>query len=214
MATLEDKLLGEKTHCYCSSSSSEHEDDSEDEVDSKKGETEMCKRNSEPYKWEGISTNTGPKGVIKDWQRFKQLETEKRDDQDRERSELMKKLSLTCDSKPEDDPEMADLLVDDAFLLQYQKQRMEEMLSKKGLPTFGKLYDLKSNGDFLDAIDKEHRGVTIIIHIYESNLTSCKCMNKCLNSIAPNYPHVKFCKFIGSSAGMSHRYIFIKNRSN
>ena len=28
--------------------------------------------------WDGSSANTGPKGVIKDWQRYKQLETEKR----------------------------------------------------------------------------------------------------------------------------------------
>jgi hypothetical protein len=39
---------------------------------------------------------TGPKGVINDWRRFKQLETEKKAEQDIERLELINKLSLTC----------------------------------------------------------------------------------------------------------------------
>ncbi|KAF0293868.1 Phosducin-like protein [Amphibalanus amphitrite] len=39
---------------------------------------------------------TGPKGVIKDWQRFKQLEAEKRASQSLEKMQLAQKLSLTC----------------------------------------------------------------------------------------------------------------------
>lgn len=35
-------------------------------------------------------------GVLKDWQRYKQLETEKRADNEAERIALMKKLSLNC----------------------------------------------------------------------------------------------------------------------
>jgi len=41
---------------------------------------------------------TGPKGVVEDWRRFKQFEVEQRAEQERERSELAKKLSLTCRS--------------------------------------------------------------------------------------------------------------------
>ena len=39
---------------------------------------------------------TGPKGVIKDWQRYKQLEAEKRASQSLEKMQLAKKLTLTC----------------------------------------------------------------------------------------------------------------------
>ena len=75
-------------------------------------------------------------GVIKDWQRFKQLETEKRDAQERERLDLLKKLSITAKTTAEDqkakeqaemEAELEDLLNDD-FLLEFQKQRMQEML--------------------------------------------------------------------------------------
>lgn len=41
---------------------------------------------------------TGPKGVIADWQRYKQLEAEKRLEQDQELLALQKKLSITCRS--------------------------------------------------------------------------------------------------------------------
>ena len=39
---------------------------------------------------------TGPKGVIKDYQRFKQLERERREEQKEELQVLAKKFSLTC----------------------------------------------------------------------------------------------------------------------
>ena len=43
-------------------------------------------------------SQTGPKGVVNDWRKYKQLETEKRDEADREKLELIKKLSITCRS--------------------------------------------------------------------------------------------------------------------
>ncbi|PSN42731.1 Phosducin-like protein [Blattella germanica] len=218
MTTLEDKLLGEKAHCYCSSSESEGE--KSDDEDSVKEEAKSSVREAEsvpppdPYKWEGASTNTGPKGVMKDWQRYKQLETEKRAEQEKERQALFQKLSLTCRSALDEerekaaelDPEMAELLSDD-FLLQYQKQRMEEMMTKLStLPMFGKVFFLKDGEEFLDAVDKEEKTVTIVVHIYEENVPGCEAMNGSLISLSQDYPQVKFCKMIGSVAGMSKRF--------
>ena len=80
MATLDDKLLGEKLHYYCSSSEDEGEDSEETPGGGGGagggggGSTSLTTSRD----WDGSSANTGPKGVIKDWQRFKQLETEKR----------------------------------------------------------------------------------------------------------------------------------------
>ncbi|PNF27863.1 Phosducin-like protein [Cryptotermes secundus] len=214
MTTFEDKLLGEKAHCYCSSSESEGEkSDDEDGVKEVMKEAESVPP-PDPYKWEGSSTNTGPKGVMKDWQRFKQLEIEKRAEQEKERQALIEKLSLTCKSPMEEDakknadvdPEMAELLSDE-FLLQYQKQRMEEMMAKLAtLPTFGKVLNLKDGQEFLDAIDKEDKAVTIVVHIYEENIPGCEAMNGSLISLSQDYQQVKFCKMIGSVAGISKRF--------
>ena len=97
--SLDDKLLGEKTHYYCSSSEDEDEKDSDGE-----SVGERTKGAKEPtfipepklQEYGGTCTNTGPKGVINDWREFKRLETEQRDTQDQERQKLMKKLQLTC----------------------------------------------------------------------------------------------------------------------
>ena len=82
MATLDDKLLGEKLHYYCSSSEDEGEDSEESGVVGGAGGGGGGGGSSSGVatstEWDGSSANTGPKGVIKDWQRFKQLETEKR----------------------------------------------------------------------------------------------------------------------------------------
>lgn len=41
----------------------------------------------------------GPKGVINDWRKYKQLETEQRVEQQKEMERLIKKLSMTCRSQ-------------------------------------------------------------------------------------------------------------------
>lgn len=140
MATLEDKILGEKLHNYCSSS----EDSGQENSDSESEEAKVKNTPSEPStlpdinKWEGTSTNTGPKGVITDWQKFKQLESEKNRLAELEKIELAKKLTLTVQSALDEerekaaleDPDLAELLKDDDFLITYQKQRMQELLQQ------------------------------------------------------------------------------------
>ena len=70
MATLEDKILGEKLQYYCSSSS---EDEGDNDSDNSCKEDEGCAPLEMPQKetsmefseWDGTSCNTGPKGVIR-----------------------------------------------------------------------------------------------------------------------------------------------------
>ena len=81
MATLDDKLLGEKLHYYCSSSEDEGGSDDEGDRKGQKGGAGGSSQGvamSQGQAWDGSSANTGPKGVLKDWQRYKQLETEMR----------------------------------------------------------------------------------------------------------------------------------------
>lgn len=156
------------------------------------------------------------KGVIKDWQRFKQLETEKRDAQERERLELLKKLSITAKTTAEDqkakeqaemEAELEDLLNDDDFLLEFQKQRMKEMLGMSGLlPKFGTLIHLSSGDEFLKAVDDENKNVSVIIHIYEEKFRACRTMNSCLEKLAPEYPLIKFCKILSTATQLSKQF--------
>ncbi|XP_011867368.1 PREDICTED: phosducin-like protein [Vollenhovia emeryi] len=216
MSTLEDKILGEKLHYYCSSSSSEDEGndsaDSDKECDDVKYTDDASQYSVPSYsEWVGTSSNTGPKGVIKDWQRYKQLEAEKRESQEKERLKLIKKLSLTCRSaldeekEKETDPELADLLADE-FLLEYQRQRMKEMLAETKKLYFGKVVDLENTDQFLQAVDGEDKSVIVVVHIYEDNVAGCEAMNGCLITLAEEYPSVKFCRILGSIAGLSKQF--------
>ena len=136
-------------------------------------------------------------------------------DQERERIELMKKLSLTAKTAAEDqkakeqeefDAELEELLNDD-FLQEFQKRRMQEMLAMSGmLPKFGEVVTLNNGDEFLQAIDSEHKNVTVIIHIYEDKFKACKTMNKCLAKLAQEYPTVKFCKILSTVAGLSKKF--------
>lgn len=212
MSTLEDKILGEKLHYYCSSSSEDEGNDSGDsggeeekEETAKKNLTECESSGFEYSKWDGTSSNTGPKGVLGDWQRFKQIEAEKRIEQEKERLELIKKLSLTCRSALDEekdelrnsDPELAELM-NDEFLLDYQKQRMLEMINRADKLRFGKVYHLLNADQFLEAIDGEHESVTIVVHVYEDGIEGCETMNGCLITLASEYPSIKFCTIKGN----------------
>lgn len=216
MSTLEDKILGEKLHYYCSSSSEDENDstNSDKETENEKY-PQIITDSIEPSfsEWDGTSSNTGPKGVIKDWQRYKQLQAEKRAEQEKERLQLIKKLSLTCRSSLDEekekimqsDPDLAELLTDE-FLLEYQKQRMKEMLTRTGKLRFGRVINLETADQFLEAIDNEDKSVTIVVHIHEPNVPGCEAMNGSLISVAEDYPFVKFCKILGSVAGLSKHF--------
>ncbi|XP_012541320.1 phosducin-like protein [Monomorium pharaonis] len=218
MSVLENKILGEKLQYYCSSSSDEENDEDSKDSDKECNDIKYTD-DTEQYiapsysEWDGTSSNTGPKGVIKDWQRYKQLEAEKRESQEKERLQLIKKLSLTCRSAldeekeelSETDPELANLLSDE-FLLEYQRQRMKEMLAKTEKLCFGKVIDLNNTDQFLQAIDGEDKSVTVIIHIYEDNVSGCEAMNGCLISLAEKHSYVKFCRILGSIAGLSNQF--------
>lgn len=233
MATLEDKILGDdKRENYCSSDEGEADDNDDDSRGKSAGGTngsgssggaKSAPSNDQMYftretdKWSGSSTNTGPKGVIKDWQRFKQLESEKSIEKETEKLTLMKKLCITSKTVAEDvrqtdqdelDAELAELLNDDNVLLQFQQQRMREMLERCGRQQkqFGTVIPLGNGDEFLNAIDNEDKSIPIIVHIYENKLTACKTMNQCLDELAQSYKHVKFCKIIGSVAGMSAKF--------
>ncbi|XP_017053247.1 phosducin-like protein [Drosophila ficusphila] len=223
MATLEDKLLGEKLEYYCSSSEGEDNGDDGDGDDckgaasGKSGLTIDTNPDATPaggFRQQG-STNTGPKGVVKDWQRFKQLEAERRDETERQRLALAKKLTITSATAAEDeerkrqeelDAELDELMSED-FLQQYQKQRMAEMLRQTGHnQQFGKVQQLTSHEEFLACVEQENKHTTIIIHIYERQLAACTTLNKCLDSLASDYPSIKFAKICSSVAGMSRDF--------
>ncbi|KAL4617393.1 prostaglandin G/H synthase 1-like [Arapaima gigas] len=224
MTTLDDKLLGEKLQYYYSSSEDEDSDKEEENVDDK------TIRNPDvlemEYSGDGSAINTGPKGVINDWRKYKQLEIEQREEQKKEMERLIKKLSMTCRSNLDDEREKEkqkelqekingkmtlqeyNLLREDEddedFLAQYRKQRIDEMRRQlyRG-KRFEQVFELSSGEEFLEAVDKEDRSTLVIIHIYEGDVPACEAMTGCLLCLAQEYPFVKFCSVRSSVIGTS-----------
>ncbi|ELU15987.1 hypothetical protein CAPTEDRAFT_171124 [Capitella teleta] len=217
--SLDDRLLGEKVHNYCSSSEDEGgEDDSGDERGASAPKAPTFIPEPEINNYPGYSTNTGPKGVLQDWRRFKQLETEKREEQEIERMELAKKLSVSCRSQSDEQREkdkdqqfMEQIQLEmgefeDEFLKEYRNKRIEEMRrAVQNIPQFGKVYNL-SKPEFVECIDREKASVTIVIHVYEDGVKACNAMNGCLQCLAKEYPTVKFCRMRASDAQLSGNF--------
>ncbi|CAH2257411.1 jg15805 [Pararge aegeria aegeria] len=220
MATLEDKILGEKLQNYCSSSEDEGSEDEDsrsgDDAEGKSSEVVSTSVDPTPVNnWNGTASNTGPKGVLEDWRRFKALEAANREIQAKERFVLAKKLTMTVKTAREEEEtkEIDELedelneLLDEGFLMQYQQQRMQELMTQlQKAPKFGKVVTLKTQDEFLSAIDKEDSKVTIIVHIYNHNVQACESMDGCLNILAGDYPYIKFCRIAADIAGLSRHF--------
>ncbi|PAA52892.1 hypothetical protein BOX15_Mlig029108g2, partial [Macrostomum lignano] len=221
--SLDDRLLGEKVHNYCSSSSgSDDEGDSGDEAGDEREhrvqQQQPQQQLEEPREWRGAATNTGPKGVVADWRRFKQLEAEARTDQEAERLALAARLSAAtaCRTAAEDereaqlDAELEEAMtqIDDEFLVQYRRQRIEEMrqsLAQRKL--FGRVVHL-DRGSFVQAVDAESPDVKVLVHIYDSiEEPACAAVNAALDELAGRYLTVKFCRIQASQALVSRRFI-------
>ena len=163
-----------------------------------------------------IGANTGPKGVIEDWRRYKQLERENREDAEKEKVELAKKLAMTCRTEREDEEakekerkmdEELEALLDDEFLAEYMQKRMKDMMQSAGKrPDFGALIHLHTAEEFLTAIDNEDKNVVIVASIDEDGVEGCEAMKGCLEIVAKDYPHTKFCRISASTAGLSKHF--------
>ena len=215
MTTFDDKLLGEKTHYYCSSDSEDDPDEDSDKTTSTSNSTTFIP-SSVLNEWEGSSTNTGPKGVIKDWQRYKQLESEKREEQELERLALMKKLSLTCQSTKDEEKMQHDEdelerelqeLLDDKILEEFKVLHMQQMMEQHSIKKkYGTLIEIKTGQEYLDAVDQTEKTTTVFMYIYNQNDKCCKLMYDCFGGLAAEYPEVKFCSVEVSIAGLSRHF--------
>ncbi|XP_028830289.1 phosducin-like protein [Denticeps clupeoides] len=225
MTTLDDKILGEKLQYYYSSSEDEESDHEEEEGATKSIRDQEVLETEIQYSPDGTAVNTGPKGVINDWRKYKQLENEQRQEQKREMERLIKKLSLTCRSHLEDEEERerekklqdkinGKLTVkeadeddeddDEEFLAQYRQQRIAEMRrALAGGRRFAQVYDICDGEEFLSAVDQEDRNTLVLVHLYEPEVPACQAMEGSLLCLALQYPLVKFCRAQGSAVGAS-----------
>ena len=118
--------------------------------------------------------NTGVKGVINDY-----LDTKKEMvQQQREREARVKALiaeqSVTCASTLEQEE-----LDDEEFFAAYKAKRMAELRNQAFGPRFGHYVQIGQQ-EYVDAVDKEHKGVYVIVHLYKDSIEECRQLNKYL----------------------------------
>jgi len=215
MCTLDDKLLGEKVHNYCSSS--EGEDDDEEDNRGKGGDDGSDSVGTAPPAAPpaGRKYNTGPKGVLADYQHFKEMEARNRKEKV-DRDNQIAKNCMTARSHAEEQAEKDALEEidddDEEFLESYRQQRMNEIAetyNKANNPnaskSFGNVIELVKD-TFLDAIDNEHELVTVVVLIMENTRTGCRKVHAAFTELAPMYPSSKFCVITAAEIGTSLKF--------
>ncbi|KAM3876003.1 phosducin b [Diretmus argenteus] len=162
------------------------------------------------------ATQTGPKGVINDWRRFK-LESMDHENLPPAKRELLRQMSSP--DKPKDESRATmnrkmsvqeyELLKeeDEVCLKKYRKQCMREMHEKLSFgPKFEGVHELDSGEAFLEVIEKEHHSTVVVVHIYKVGVKGCEELNNCLACLATEYPTVKFCRIDAVASGAGERF--------
>jgi len=210
MTDLESALTGDKAVSYVSDSDEEEQDNNESRSD----EHQQVDDLSTPYG----ALQTGPKGVLEDYKQYKNLCRLEESEATKEKIALHKKQAFTADPnkhsdrlQDKDSDDEFDF-EDDEFIKEYHQKRLEQMQKemenkiKKDMIEFGKLFDLQTSQDLLDALEREEKNVIVVVHLFDQSVPACTKLNECLECLAKQYSHVKFCKISTTKAGLSLQF--------
>lgn len=96
---------------------------------------------------------------------------------------------------------------DESCLQKYRKRCMQDMHQRLSFgPKYGYVCELQNGEQFLEAIEKERKTTTVIVHIYEDGIKGCDALNNSLTCLAAEYTTVKFCKIKASNTGAGDRF--------
>ncbi|XP_063058121.1 phosducin b [Engraulis encrasicolus] len=162
-------------------------------------------------------TQTGPKGVINDWRRFK-LESMDVENLPQKKKELLRQMSSP--NKPNDgrgglNRKMSvqeyelikEDMADEQCLKRYRKNCMQEMHERLSFgPRFEGVHELADGEAFLEVIEKEHRNTVVVVHIWKAGVAGCDMLNGCLDCLSLEYPTVKFCRISVEASGAGEKF--------
>jgi len=170
------------------------------------------------------ATNTGPKGVIKDYNQAKQnLDNIRRMQRLRNEVELNKKAAgatqfvLTADGKSpagaaeaaakpkakkkadesESDEEFGEDEDDELIFEQYKQQRVASVLAS--LPKYGK-HERVTLEQLGEIVRKENEFVYVVVHLYQNHIESCIRVNLAMEELAKQFPYVHFVRIRSTEA--------------
>lgn len=156
--------------------------------------------------------NTGPKGVKADYEEAKHHMVERmmmaKMKQQRELQQQANPTDLSGfkehvnyrgppepPKKKDDSDEESDLSDLDSEDEDFQKYKMERIKAvQSSIPQYGDFVRLQSKKELASVIKDMHELCFCIVHIYENDVPACTLLNLVFESVAPQFPHIRFCR--------------------
>lgn len=138
---------------------------------------------------------TGVKGVIRDQHEAATLQAERRAREMEEVRRRMERANLGGKTFLEEEAEKEAL----------DPERGEKRIDVLGLPRAGRFGHLREvgRGGFVSAVEREDRGVWVVVHLYESSLDRCYALDEMLARLARTYPETKFVRARAAALGFA-----------
>lgn len=138
---------------------------------------------------------TGVKGVIRDQHEAAALQASRRAREMEEVRRRMERAHLGGKTFLEEEAEK------DAL----DPERGEKRTDILGLPKTGRFGHLREvgRGGFVSAVEREDRGVWVVVHLYESSLDRCFALDEMLARLARMYPETKFLRARAAALGFA-----------
>lgn len=186
----------------------EHSDEDEAQSQNKSSSTANA--------FEHSGRQTGPKGVMADYNHSKRIERQQGlEDMKAHNEEMLRQapttttyrqdLALQKQAKRQAQDRSSDELElesdqEDEVLRKYRAQRLQEMkkFSANGRaskrPTYGKVMEVNAEQyvAMTETADASPLGTMVIVHIYDSDHNECRQLNQILVPLAAKYAHAKF----------------------
>ncbi|KAL1915013.1 uncharacterized protein VTP21DRAFT_7718 [Calcarisporiella thermophila] len=155
----------------------------------------------EPFPLDSGRHNTGPKGVLADHAQHQRQARAARKQALNEHNARALTHALTTTTYLEDEAAARQENGDDreliiegldeeqAALERYRRSRMEEM--RKKVRRFGSLRQIRSD-QYVESVDAEDAEVSVVVHIFDNMIPSCRLLNTCLAHLARRYSAAKF----------------------
>ncbi|KAJ4471966.1 thioredoxin-like protein, partial [Lentinula aciculospora] len=147
---------------------------------------------------------TGVKGVIRDRDEAEEINRQKRINEMEEIKRKMEKSSLGGKTFLEEERQKgAGEKVDE--LVSKEREKENDRRDVFGRPREGKFGHLREVDvhNYLNAVEKEERGVWVVVHLYDSSLDRCFLLDDTLAHLARMYPDTKFLRCRAAALGFA-----------
>jgi len=169
------------------------------------------------------SSNTGPKGVLADYEEAKlHMATERmRHEMRGERllqnmacgdksmyvqdaipiEEQLKMEKARKKARDSDDSDSDSDLTDDSDDEAFRKYKLDQIrMVQNSLPSFGVYQRLDTTEEFAKVINNTHELCYVVAHLYQNHVAMCARLHLCLESLAKQFPQIRFVRIKSSDA--------------